>query len=184
MVGMLSQGASGEESSGRSSERSALQKGLYYLSRRRLSVWEMDQRLLRAEFGLEEREAAIRRLREWGYLDDGEYARAYCRSRKERSSRLKIICELEQKGVARDCVEDALGDVYDEAEELRMCRARMLKEWEKLPKTIGAARGQVWNSLVEKFMARFARHGYPCASIRKIVEEEEAVFFPSYTKET
>jgi len=168
----------------RSSGQSAVQKGLECLSRRRLSVWELDQRLQRAEFETTEREEAIERLREWGYLDDGEFARAYCRARRQRSSRLKIVCELEQKGVARDCVEEALADEYDVAEELRLCRARMIREWEKLPKNIEMFDERIWYSLVEKFMARFVRRGYPCACIMKIVEEEEAVFFPSNTKET
>jgi regulatory protein len=172
--------------------RSALSQGLHYLSRRRLSVWELDQRLRRARYSQEEREQAIAKLQEWAYLDDGEFARAYCCTKKEQSSRQKIACDLSRKGVSREDIAGALEQEYSEEEELRYCRRRMLRAWGKhsLPSDFLDAQSTDdsskynWNSLVEAFKGRFARKGYPYATIQTIVEEAECLFFPNAAKET
>ena len=193
--------------------RSALQQGLHDLSFRCLSLWEMDQRLKRARYPREDREQAILKLREWAYLDDEKFAQTYCRTKKERFSRKKIVYELRGKGVSCDDIARALDQEYSEEEELEYCRRHMLRAWDKTLKTVTRpARNRLpgqdhqmgdslttdhlpiehidyystqnWNSLVEAFKARFARKGYPCAGIQKIVDEERASFFPDTAKET
>ncbi|MCL1916834.1 MAG: RecX family transcriptional regulator [Peptococcaceae bacterium] len=162
--------------------RSALQQGLHYLSCRRVSVWEMDQRLQRARYPQEEREQAILNLQEWKYLDDGEFARAYCRGKKERSSRKKVAYELGRKGVSGEDIARALDQEYSEEEEMEYCRQHMFKVWDKM--SVEYSSKQNWNYLVEAFKGRIARKGYPCAGIQKIVEEEPGLFFPDTAKET
>jgi regulatory protein len=179
--------------------RTALQKALHYLGRRRYSVYELEQRLLKAQYTEDdERRQAIQKLLEWGYLDNKEFACAYCRTKKERFSRTRIMYDLSQKGVDRRHIENALAHEYDEEEELRCCRILMLKEWEILSHSSKweilshSSKWKIlshssererssrdWNYLVEKFMGRFARRGYPFRCIQQIVDEESHIFFPS-----
>lgn len=163
--------------------RTALQQSLLYLNRRSYTVWEMDRRLQTAKYAQSEREQAIARLQEWGYLDDDRFAHAYCCSKKERSSRIKVIYELTKKGLSPQCIDNTLAQDYDEEEELNYCCKRMLREWENVPKPLESSTRD-WRLLVEKFKAKFARKGYPCGIIEKIIDKESSVFFPTRTKGT
>ncbi len=55
-------------------------------------------------------------LKEYGYIDDMRYTEAYIKSRKNRSSKRRIECELMKKGVAMSVIKECY-EMYDGMEE-------------------------------------------------------------------
>jgi regulatory protein len=92
----------------------AIAAGLNLLSYRPRTVREVEDRLARNGFTEPAVAAAVERLRGWGYLDDGAFARRWVENRTEhrpRGTRL-LAQELRQKGVDRDTI----GETIDEAD--------------------------------------------------------------------
>lgn len=72
-------------------------------------------------------EAAVQRMRELGYLDDGAFARFWVESRQFGSprSRRALAFELSRKGVGRDELASALDEVSDEDAAYAAAQRRM-----------------------------------------------------------
>lgn len=68
----------------------------------------MRQKLSRRGHGPDEVDAAVRRLREHGYLDDGAFARALVERRAAGRGEALIAAELAAKGIDRELSEEAL----------------------------------------------------------------------------
>ena len=100
------------------------------LARRARSVAEL-KRLLRprveeeTEYGQTLVELVIRRLKDRGYLNDAQYAAAYCSFRRdnEKFGRRRVIMDLKAKGVHGDVIEKAVDTVYDEVSDAKQARA-------------------------------------------------------------
>jgi regulatory protein len=59
-------------------------------------------------------------LKEYHYIDDAEYARRYVRASSSRKSRRRIQSDLEQRGVARTLIAEALEEQpVDEESQIR-----------------------------------------------------------------
>ncbi|HEX2453766.1 MAG TPA: regulatory protein RecX [Vicinamibacterales bacterium] len=98
---------------------SAYSDALALLSRRDLSVSECRARLRDREHPAEDIDAAIERLRESGALDDARVARSYAQtalSVKGRG-RLRILRELQERGISKEDAAGALGDVAGSSDE-------------------------------------------------------------------
>lgn len=80
------------------------------------SAKDLRRRLLLKGAAPEHADAAIARLGEAGFLDDGAYARQVARSRVagRGDSRRRVAQVLAQKGVAREVVDDAVRDVFED----------------------------------------------------------------------
>lgn len=101
-------------------ERSARECALFLLEYAGRTEQEMRQKLAEREYPPDEIEEAVAFLLEYHYLDDEAYARSYISSRSLRKSSRRIRAELEQKGVARDVIEEGLREnPVDEEAQIR-----------------------------------------------------------------
>ncbi len=98
------------------SERSAMNQALFYLGRAARTTKQMREYLLKKEHSEDIIEATLTRLLEYGYLNDGEYAESFVRTRGSSGGRRKLQSALMQKGVDRETAEQAAASVSDEDE--------------------------------------------------------------------
>lgn len=81
---------------------------------------EMRQKLKDKEYTPEEIEETLCFLKEYGYVNDAEYAGRYIRVCSSKKSIRQIRCDLERKGVAKELIAAALGEnPVDEEEQVR-----------------------------------------------------------------
>lgn len=95
--------------------RRALNKGGAYVGAGRKTQRQVKEYLLNKGFDEAITEAAIKRLKEYRYIDDGEYARAYAEQHTDKGERL-IISRLRQKGIEREVIEEVLAQRDENAE--------------------------------------------------------------------
>jgi len=100
------------------------------LSRRALSVSECRDRLRDREHGETDIDAAIARLLETGGLDDKKLAAAYARTAAEIKGRgrLRVIRELQARGVAKGVAAEAVGDVFGDKDERSLVSRALQKK--------------------------------------------------------
>ncbi len=131
------------------------------LARRNYSVHEMRQYLEART----EHKAAVRvvlaRLREQALLDDARYALQFARSRAEarRQGRYRIAQELRARGVADRHIEAALKEIFTDAEEAELLRAR-------IERRLRGARGPLDRKQSAALYRSLLRAGFPAELIR------------------
>ena len=97
-----------------------LQRAVKLLAAKPRSVAELRERLLEKEWATEEAvEAALAKLGEYGYLDDGRFAFGFAsyRVRQKPVGRQRLARDLQMKKVPRETAEEALALVYAETPE-------------------------------------------------------------------
>ncbi len=89
------------------------------LARRELSVTQVRDRLIDREHPRDEIEKAIEHLLETKALDDGRVARAYARTalKIKGRGRLRVQRELQQMGIERGVISEAVGEAFGEVDE-------------------------------------------------------------------
>ncbi|HXH20708.1 MAG TPA: RecX family transcriptional regulator [Dehalococcoidia bacterium] len=94
----------------------AMEGALHLLSRGPRSERELRLRLRRRGLGRPAVDAAVERVRELGYLDDGDFARAYVETRQATAprSRRHLAFELGRRGISKEVAAGAVEDVSDE----------------------------------------------------------------------
>ena len=109
---------------------SAYIDALHMLSRRALSVSECRDRLRDREHGETDIDAAIARLLETGGLDDKKLAAAYARTAAEIKGRgrLRVIRELQARGVAKGIAGEAVGEVFGDKDERSLVTRALQKK--------------------------------------------------------
>ena len=126
-----SRAASSRTSSGLAADprRSAYLDALHLLSRRALSVAECRERLLAREHAADTIDQAITHLLDTGGLDDKRLALAHARTAVEIKGRgrLRVVRELQARGVDKDVAAEAVADVFGEKDE-RSLVARALQK--------------------------------------------------------
>jgi regulatory protein len=108
---------------------SAYTDAVRLLSQRQLSVTECRSRLAELEHSDHDIDTAITHLLETGALNDARFARAYARTASEVKGRgrLRVIRELEARGVDRETASEAVGETYSGKDE-RALVARALQK--------------------------------------------------------
>jgi regulatory protein len=105
---------------------------LFQLSRSMKTKWQLAQILEKREIPAEIASSLLDRFEEVQLIDDAVFAAAYVRSRVEKGKSSRIIGrELQQKGVDRSIVEEAISGISRDDEEkmvLELGRAR----WDRL----------------------------------------------------
>jgi len=105
---------------------------LFQLSRSMKTKWQLAQILEKREIPAEIASSLLDRFEEVQLIDDAVFAAAYVRSRVEKGKSSRIIGrELQQKGVDRSVVEEAISGISRDDEEkmvLELGRAR----WDRL----------------------------------------------------
>jgi regulatory protein len=99
------------------------------LARRSLTAAELRKRLEGRAARVEDVNAVLHRLREIGYLDDTRLAESYAQFRRdyEGLGRLRVLRDLERRGVARTVAEKTVGETFRESDELDLVRAQIKK---------------------------------------------------------
>lgn len=122
---------------------------------------EMRGKLREREYGAEEIEEAIAFLKEYRYIDDGEYARKYIRTHSGRKSVRRIRGELEQKGIEEELIEAGLAE--EPVDEETQIAAWIRKK--------GYTPGEYLEAdQYRKLMAGLARRGYSFDAIRRVMD--------------
>jgi regulatory protein len=81
---------------------------------------QIRQKLQEKECPADEIDETVAFLKEYHYIDDAEYARRYVRASSSRKSRRRIRSDLEQRGVARTLIAEALEEQpVDEESQIR-----------------------------------------------------------------
>ena len=145
----------------------AYQRALHFLSFRPRTEKEVRQNLLSKEFEAELIEEVIDRLKEKRLLDDLQFARAWIENRntyRPRGQRALAV-ELQQKGVSRAAIEEALAGMGDETELAESAARKYAKRLQ----------GEDWVVFREKLSAFLGRRGFSYESIngtvRRVWEE-------------
>jgi len=96
--------------------QSAKAKAYEYLSYRQRTQKELEDYLLKKEFKKNTVDNVIELLREAGYVDDLDFARAYVRDKTtyKNFGPYRIRNELSQKGISKESVDTALQEEYHE----------------------------------------------------------------------
>jgi regulatory protein len=146
--------------------RETYAKAVDALARRAFSSAELRRWLEQRGHPRASTDEAIERLTGLGYLDDAAYALAFARSRARTHgmSRRRLQGELARRGVARELVVAAIGEVFDDGgvDERALCEAaarRKLRALAKLPPDVQRRR----------LLAFLVRRGHATHLIRETV---------------
>jgi regulatory protein len=138
-----SRSASSRTSSGLAADRqrSAYLDALHLLSRRALSVAECRERLLAREHGADTIDQAITHLLDTGALDDKRLALAHARTAVEIKGRgrLRVVRELQARGVDKEVAAEAVADVFGEKDERSLVARALQKKLRMRSKPADAA---------------------------------------------
>ncbi|MGH2471995.1 MAG: regulatory protein RecX [Candidatus Limnocylindria bacterium] len=115
---------------------SPYEAAVLFLANRPRSVAEIRRHLHTKRYDDEAIDGAIDKLRAQRYVDDLDFARYWVeqRSRFRPKGDRALVSELSNKGVARETIDAALGDMPAESESDRARRAivRQLRRWDSL----------------------------------------------------
>jgi SOS response regulatory protein OraA/RecX len=123
------------------------------LARRALTVAECRDRLLARDHSADEVERAIAHLTETGGLDDRRLAASYARTAVESKSRgrLRVVRELQARGVNKDVAAGAAAEVFGEKDERTLIARALEKKLRGRPKpTDAAARARLCQYLMRQ----------------------------------
>jgi regulatory protein len=109
-VGLTLSPAEVEDWQSRSSEGKAYNAAVRYLSYRRRSRTEVQQYLKDKEYDLATSELTLERLDDLGLINDNAFAAAWIsdRMRLKPRSRMRLVAELREKGIAAEVIEESL----------------------------------------------------------------------------
>jgi SOS response regulatory protein OraA/RecX len=157
-------------------KRTAKEELTRYLGTRMRTVAEARNHLAEKEYEAAEIQEVIERFLQLGYLDDVDYARAYCEYAYGKGrGRIRIAAELKQRGVDTETAQNAIEDYLYEAgvDELSLAR----KQAEKVLAEKATAK-ESHLPLNPKLEARIARKleqlGYSTSIILRVLSEIRA----------
>jgi len=143
-----------------------------YLATRPRSVGEIRRHLRAARYDDEAIDGAIDKLRAQRYVDDLDFAKYWVEQRgkfRPKGDRA-LISELSMKGVARETIDIALGELSPDSETERALRAivRPLTRWRGLEPALRR----------RKIHAYLAQRGFGYDVIDQVIRRDEAVDEP------
>jgi regulatory protein len=132
-------------------------QGLFFLSFRQRSVYEMQEYLRRKDWDATVIKSTIARLTDEGHLNDLAFAKAWIQTRQLQRSRSKshLRSELMLKRIDRDLIDEALEEVAE------------VGEGEALDRLIHKMRRQSRYSDEKKLMEYLGRQGFKYSDIKK-----------------
>lgn len=149
----------------------AKKKSLNLLQKRPYTEQKLREKLIEGYYPEEIIEEAIEYVKSFCYIDDYEYACQYIFYHKESESRRKIEDKLSLRGIAKEVLEQAFRDSYDEEEQLEIELQQAKKLLEK--KRYDAETAD-WKEK-KKIYAFLMRKGISFAVIRKVMNLREEV---------
>lgn len=140
---------------------------LQYLAVRPRTAHEVRQKLRRSGVADQVAEQVMARLQARGALDDMAYAHAYLTSRL--TSRgygpQRLRRELQQRGIGRGLVEEAVRQELAAEDVLTAARAQAAKRWPRLARETDVAKRR------QKLWAFLHRRGFPAAIVQQVLTE-------------
>lgn len=124
----------------------------------------MHQRVEPGEQGDATIATVVKRLKEYGYLDDQSFAETYARLRQENQKlgARRVRNDLRQKGVGAELVEDTVAARYGETNEETLARAHLERKRIKKPENEKEA---------ARVMRRLVTAGFSTGVIYKILRQ-------------
>ncbi len=110
-----------------SEKETALDKALFHITATMKTEREIRDFLKKKGYLEDVQDDVIARMREYGFLDDAVYARAYVESMAKRKGARLIEAELKRKGVADEAISEALADVTGEDEAAKNALKKFLR---------------------------------------------------------
>ncbi len=108
--------------------KSAREVALNYLSRRALTHYELETRLMEKGYESLEVHEVLEKMEELGYLNDQELALTVSKNRLKRYSRRRVLRDLQNRGLVPQVVEQALRLTYSSDAEFQQCLT-LAKRW-------------------------------------------------------
>lgn len=142
----------------------ATNAALNLLAHRGRSERELRQRLRQKGYTASAIDEAIRRVVDWGYLNDEQFAAAWVeqRSSGRPRSRRALAHELREKGVDRQIIETTIEEA--EIDELADARRLAVDKWRK-------ERGQEPDKRRQRTAGFLARRGYSWQIAKQVIDE-------------
>ena len=108
---------------------SAYLDGLKMLGRRELSEQQVRQRLARKDYGQDEVDEAVARLREERAINDRRVADAIARTETEirKRGKVRVRMQLERAGIAKETAKAAIDDVFGAIDDDALIESSLLK---------------------------------------------------------
>lgn len=161
------------------SDKTALSSAISLLSRRQVSVFQLQQKLQEKGFSDQESNGAVQRLLEWKYLDDYSYALAYVKSRRGKMSKQKLFLGLTKVGIDKELSQSVLAELWAEENELALCLQMARKlwdaeslQWEKKYKTSPKYRGIPQEVFLKKKVGdKLLMRGYLLPTIKTVLAQ-------------
>ena len=146
----------------------ALERALTFLEQRDRTEAEVRERLAKAGFGEDAREAALAKLKELGYVDDEDYAVRYVEAliAKGRGS-LRVREELRRKGIPEALARNAVEDGCDREREAETALEAARKAFSELPRELIEKEPR---KAAEKVSRRLVSRGFPYEIIGEVME--------------
>ena len=143
----------------------AMTRALNVLGYRARAEGELRERLERAGYTDGTVDAVVERLRELGYLDDGDFARNAAREKSRRYGPRRILVDLRHKGVDDEVARGAVEEEFSGDEEIGAAARAAERRYNT---------GERSEALVRRVYGFLARRGYSagvCAEIAKRYRE-------------
>ncbi|MCL2493896.1 MAG: recombination regulator RecX [Clostridiales bacterium] len=146
----------------------ALEKAFAFLERQGRTEAEVRERLVKAGFGEEARDAALAKLIELGYVNDADYAACYVESLIAKGrGRLRIREGLRRKGIPEELARNATEDAYSHARETETALEAARKAFSELPRELIETQPR---RAAEKVGRRLVGRGFPYEIIGEVME--------------
>lgn len=144
----------------------AMGRALNLLGYRARSAREVRQRLSRHGHSGSVVEEVVGRLRELGYLDDGEFARTMAREKARKYGPRRVSAELFKAGVAGDLVSGVVEEEFAGRSELEDARAAAARRYNG-----GVASGAEAEAEARRVYGFLARRGYSAGVCAEVARE-------------
>lgn len=107
----------------------AKKRGMNLLQKMDRTEADVRGKLAEGGYPIEAIDASIAYLKSFHYIDDLRYAEDYIRFKSNNKSRKAIIQKLNEKGIAKNIIDEAINNFYEEeGQELELIRKLMLKK--------------------------------------------------------
>lgn len=117
------------EASAESERTVAFDKAAHYLGVRPRTEKEMVTYLTGKGFSEQTVADTLRKLKEYGYIDDADFCRVYVEAYKHKSGVRKLEAELRNKGVAREIIDKALQEAFEDTDEQAEAAKRLAEKY-------------------------------------------------------
>ncbi|MBC7526844.1 MAG: regulatory protein RecX [Chthonomonadaceae bacterium] len=143
---------------------------LKFLAGTARSAVEIERRLSRADFEPEYIEAVIEEAKSRGWVDDTAFAQAWVEDRADRKGygKTRLAQEMRGKGLDKETISDALGEIAPEAETQR-AKDVAQSRWDKIHRD-GLDSATVYAEK-QKLSQFLLRRGFSYPIVRQVIAE-------------